>query len=290
MGPSPAYVSLVAAIERCLAQTLTVDAAAAQAPHAPVLHAMAYATLGGGKRLRGALAVASADLCEVGREQSIQLGAAIECMHAYSLVHDDLPAMDDSPLRRGKASVHRAFGEATAILAGDGLQALAFELAAGAGLDAHGIAAFARAVGHKGMVGGQMHDMRAEAGELHPDARALEALHTAKTGALIQFSASAGPLLAQDGMHEPALAEYGANIGLAFQIWDDVLDTVGDSTQIGKPTGHDQNKITFANLLGLDASKTKAQALVEAAKAQLPPGPLSSPLIEIAEFAIHRTS
>ncbi len=290
MAPSPAYASLVALIERCLSQTLTVDAVAAQSPHAPVLHAMAYATLGGGKRLRGALAVASADLCAVARDQSVRLGAAIECMHAYSLVHDDLPAMDDSPLRRGKPSVHRAFGEATAILAGDGLQALAFELAAGAGLDARGIAAFARAVGRAGMVGGQMHDMRAEAGELPPNTKALEALHAAKTGALIQFSALAGPLLAQDTTHEPALADYGAKIGLAFQIWDDVMDAVGDSTQTGKPTGQDQNKMTFVSLLGLADSKTKAQTLIESAKAQLPPGPQSTPLIEIADFAIHWTS
>lgn len=283
MQLSQNYRSIAAEIEARLEQALTFDPAVA---HAPVLDAMAYATLGGGKRLRGVLAVLSGDLCGVDRTRSLTLAAGIECLHAYSLAHDDLPAMDDSDLRRGKPSVHKAFDEATSVLAGDGLQALAFELAAEAGLGPEGMKAFARAVGRHGMVGGQMQDMLAEAGKIEATIDALKALHAGKTGALIKFSALAGPYLANDKRHFKALETYGANVGLAFQIWDDVLDVEGDAALTGKPSGHDENKMTFVSLIGLEASKKEAQALVLEAKASVQ----STALQEVADFAIHRQS
>lgn len=284
MQLSPAYREIAAAVEKRLEQALAFDAAA---PHAPVLDAMAYATLGGGKRLRGVLAVLSADLCGVDRERSLTLAAGIECLHAYSLAHDDLPAMDNSDLRRGKPSVHKAFDEATSVLAGDGLQALAFELAADAGLAPEGMKAFAVAVGRHGMVGGQMQDMLAEAGKIAPSLPALKALHAGKTGALIQFSALAGPYLAGDTTHFEALETYGAAVGLAFQIWDDVLDVEGDAAETGKPTGHDVDKMTFVALSGLEAAKAEAQSLADQACAKVPN---SERLQEVARFAVQRKS
>ena len=251
---------------------------------------MAYATLGGGKRLRGVLAVLSGDLCGVDRARSLSLAAGIECLHAYSLVHDDLPAMDDSDLRRGRPSVHKAFDEATAVLAGDGLQALAFELAAEAELSPAGMKAFAQAVGRHGMVGGQMQDMLAEAGKIGPTLENLKALHAGKTGALIRFSALAGPYLSGQDRHMAALTHYGADVGLAFQIWDDVLDVEGDEAVTGKPKGHDADKMTFISLLGLKASKIEAKDLATSAKSALPPDTLSKPLAEIADFAVTRAS
>lgn len=287
MNLSETYTSIARSIEDRLQQALAFDSALA---HAPVLAAMAYATLGGGKRLRGVLAVLSGDLCAVDRDRSLDLAAGIECLHAYSLIHDDLPAMDDSDLRRGKPSTHKAFDEATAVLAGDGLQALAFELAAEANMSPRGMKAFAVAVGRHGMVGGQMQDMAAEAGQVAPTIPALKDLHAAKTGALIQFSALAGPYLTNETGYEPALAAYGADVGLAFQIWDDVLDVEGNAAETGKPQGNDVNKMTFVSLMGLEPSKAEAAQLVRNAKAALPPDTLSAPLKEVADFAIHRKS
>ena len=283
MKLSQAYGAIASAIETRLEQVLAFDPTL---PHARVLEAMAYATLGGGKRLRGVLAVASADLCGAKRERALTLAAGIECLHAYSLIHDDLPAMDDSDLRRGKASVHKAFDEATAVLAGDGLQALAFELAAESGLGRDGMRAFAQAVGRHGMVGGQMQDMAAERGEIESTLDNLKALHAGKTGALIQFSAQAGAYLAQNPKHLDALGTYGAHVGLAFQIWDDVLDVEGDPAITGKPQGHDANKMTFVSLLGLEAAKAEAERLIQDAKSVVN----QDLLAEIADFSILRAS
>ena len=283
MQLSSAYKEIAAHLETRLQEALAFDP---ELPHAPVLEAMAYATLGGGKRLRGVLAVLSGDLCGVDRTRALTLAAGIECLHAYSLVHDDLPAMDSSDLRRGKPSVHKAFDEATAILAGDGLQALAFELAVESGLSAKGLKAFAIAVGRHGMIGGQMQDMRAEAGQIAPSFEALKTLHAAKTGALIQFSALAGVYLSGDQTHEIALKSYGARLGLAFQIWDDVLDVDGSVEVTGKPTGHDTNKITFVTLMGVEAARAEAQSLVDKAKTSL----ANFAFKEVADFAIRRRS
>lgn len=287
MKLSENHKTIVAEIEHKLAQELYFDPSL---PQAKVLDAMRYATLGGGKRLRGTLTVLSGDFCGVNREKSIALAAAIECMHAYSLVHDDLPAMDNSTTRRGQPSVHRAFGEATAILAGDGLQALAFELAADANLSADGIKAFASAVGRFGMVGGQMHDMLAEVGEIIPSKASLEQLHLGKTGELIIFAACAGVYQSGLEAHKVSLTVYGKRLGLAFQIWDDVLDVIGDEEKTGKPTSQDQNKMTFTSLLGLESSIVEAQRLIKEAKEALPINDFTKPLFEIADFAIDRTS
>ena len=287
MQLSPAYTSIAAAVETRLESALAFNASTA---HARVLEAMAYATLGQGKRLRGVLAVLSGDLCGVDRAHSLPLAAGIECLHAYSLVHDDLPAMDNSALRRGKPSVHKAFDEATAVLAGDGLHALAFELAAEGTLAPESMKAFAQAVGCHGMVGGQMQDMLAEAGKIEPTIQNLMAIHARKTGSLIRFAALAGPYLSDQPDRTEALAHYGENLGLAFQIWDDVLDVEGEATLTGKPKGKDAGKMTFISLLGLEAAKAQAAALAGTAKAALPSGPLSKPLAEIAEIAVHRAS
>lgn len=285
MQLSENYKSIAKAVEARLEEALAFDAKAA---HSPVLDAMAYATLGGGKRLRGVLAVLSGDLCGVDRLRSLTLAAGIECLHAYSLVHDDLPAMDDSDLRRGKPSVHKAYDEATAVLAGDGLQALAFELAAEADLSPAGMKAFAQAVGRHGMVGGQMQDMLAEAGKIEPTLDNLKQLHAGKTGALIRFSALAGPYLSGKDQYLAALTQYGEDVGLAFQIWDDVLDVEGDEALTGKPKGNDADKMTFVSLLGLEASKAEAGQLAASAKTVLPPDTLSFLLAEIADFSIKR--
>ena len=266
---------------------LSYDEAAVQAP---ILEAMAYATLGGGKRLRGVLAVASCDICGIARDHSLVLAAGLECLHAYSLVHDDLPAMDNADLRRGKPSVHRAYDEAMAVLVGDGLQALAFELAAQAGLPPEGLRAFAVAVGRYGMVGGQMQDMAAQAGHIAPTLENLRTLHAGKTGALIQFAALAGPHWVQENQHFEALATYGAHLGLAFQIWDDVLDLTGDTAQTGKPQGQDTDKITFVSLLGLAEAKAEAKRLSDQAKRVLPDVAASEILGEIADFTIQRVA
>ena len=282
---SQSYQQVALDIEARLKTALAFDPALA---HARVLEAMAYATLNGGKRLRGVLAVASGDLCAIGRERSVTLAAGIECLHAYTLIHDDLPCMDDSDLRRGQPSVHRAFDEATAVLAGDGLQALAFELAGAAKLDSQALIEFAQAVGRHGTIGGQMQDMLAEAGKIKPTLANLKALHAGKTGALIKFSALCGPYFDADREHYEALSIYGENLGLAFQIWDDILDVEGNAAQTGKPQGHDASKLTFTNLQGLETSKKQAADLIKAAQESLPPQALGGLLEEIADFAVHR--
>ena len=285
MQLSQSYQAYASALNIHLNRVLEFDPTV---PHAPVLEAMAYGTLGSGKRLRGVMALVSGDFHGANRQQSLTLAAAIECLHAYSLIHDDLPALDQANMRRGKPSVHKAFNEAIALLAGDGLQALAFELAAEACLSTKGVGAFAKAVGRHGMVGGQMQDMLAEAGVIVPTLANLKALHVGKTGALIQFSALAGVYLSDEDRHVEALSTYGSHVGLAFQIWDDVLDVVGEAALTGKPQGHDAAKMTFTNLFGLNRAKAEARRLVAKAKAILPPGHFSGILQEIADFAVNR--
>lgn len=222
--------------------------------------AMRYAVLAPGKRLRPFFVVESASLFDVPRERSLRAGAALECVHCYSLVHDDLPAMDDDDLRRGRPTVHRAFDEATAILAGDALQTLAFEVIADQATHPDGnirsalVWQLARAAGVSGMAGGQMLDIEA--------AGNIERMQSLKTGALFHFACESGAILA--GADPAPLRQYAAHIGLAFQIADDILDVESTPEALGKATRKDvgRGKATFVEMLGLDGAKARANDLI----------------------------
>jgi len=233
----------------------------------PVIAAMGYA-VAGGKGLRGFLARESARIYEVPQEAAIWPAAAIEALHAYSLVHDDLPCMDDDDLRRGQPTVHRKWNEAIAVLSGDALQALAFELVAqpdvgDAEIRAELAYSLARAAGGRGMVRGQALDIAAETADAPLDLAAITELQSGKTGALITWSATVGARMAKADL--TPLQTYGDAIGLAFQIADDVLDVEGDAATVGKAVGKDQEagKATFVSLLGLEGAKNRAKSLVE---------------------------
>ena len=243
---------------------------------ARLAEAMRYATLGGGKRLRACLVMESAALFGVSETCAARVAASIEMLHAYSLVHDDLPAMDDDDLRRGKPSTHKAFDEATAILAGDALQARAFEVLAEP--DTHSdpqarcelVAALGAAAGARGMAGGQMIDMVAEGKTL--DGPAVTRLQALKTGRLIQFSAEAGAILGRASVHQRhLLAAYGRDLGAAFQIADDLLDVEGSTEEIGKTQGKDQaaGKATMVAVLGVEMARAHADMLAKQAAAHL---------------------
>ena len=260
--------------------------------------AMRYSLLAGGKRLRPILVMASAEACGARASQVLPMACAFEALHTYSLIHDDLPAMDDDDLRRGRPTCHKAFDEATAILAGDALLTLAFELAsknagvAGVG-PARAIAAlrhFASAAGAAGMVGGQMADLE---GESRAVGRAgLRFIHQRKTGALIQAAVVCGAVLA--GAKEPqrrALAAYGQSIGLAFQVADDILNVTGVAAKMGKKTGTDKaaQKATYPGLYGLQKAREIAQnELSSALKALRLFGAKGEPLAGLARFVIQR--
>src|SRR5277367_4905755 len=239
-----------------------------------LIEAMRYATLGGGKRLRPFLTVETARALGRTDNGPIRVGAAIECIHAYSLIHDDLPSMDDDDLRRGRPTTHRAFDEATAILAGDALQALAFEILADPTTDALAevraalCLGLARAAGLAGMVGGQMLDIDAEQSAGPLSVEEIARLQAMKTGALLKFSVEAGTRLAGAGATaRAALAKYGRAIGAAFQIADDILDVESDAATLGKRTGKDaaQNKGTLVSALGLEPARRELDRLVEEA-------------------------
>ncbi len=226
--------------------------------------------LQGGKGLRAFLVIESARLHGIDRARAAYVGAAIECVHAYSLVHDDLPCMDNDDLRRGQPTVHRKWDEATAVLAGDALQTLAFELLCHANVgDAATqiqlVYTLAQAAGRQGMVGGQLLDMAAEKMDRPATLEEITTLQSGKTGALIEWSAMAGAVMA--GASTAALEQYGKNIGLAFQIADDILDVESDAATMGKATGKDADagKATFVSLLGLAEAKSRAQNLVQSA-------------------------
>jgi farnesyl diphosphate synthase len=260
----------------------------------PVADAMLYA-LTGGKCLRGFLALETARLHGLHIEHAIPAAAGIECMHAYSLVHDDLPAMDDDDLRRGQPTVHRKWDEATAILAGDALQALAFELVSETGCSAKAqswlFTTLARAAGVRGMVGGQARDIAAETAAAPLTLEKITELQAGKTGALITWAATVGPRMAE--ANDGFLTDYGDALGLAFQIWDDVLDVTGDAAELGKAVRKDAaaGKATFVSLLGLDGAKRRAETLVEAACDALSPyGENADTLREAARFVIARRS
>lgn len=259
----------------------------------PVVHAMRYA-VAGGKGLRGFLVLESARLCGVDRSGARFAAAAVEAVHAYSLVHDDLPAMDDDDLRRGRATVHVKWDEATAILVGDALQTLGFELLSRdevgpAEVRVALIAGLARASGAQGMVLGQAQDIAAETAGGDLDLAGITALQANKTGALIGWAGQAGAVMA--GADSAALARYSAALGLAFQIADDIMDVEGDAATAGKRLRKDESagKATFVSLLGMKEAKARARALVEEAQDALGPyGAEADVLKAAARFVIER--
>src|SRR5277367_1252800 len=264
-----------AGIERELEILLSVEPKPGE-PARPkrLIEAMRYATLGGGKRLRPFLTMETARALGRIDNGPVRAGAAIECIHAYSLIHDDLPSMDDDDLRRGRPTTHRAFDEATAILAGDGLQALAFEILADPATDTIAevrvalCLGLARAAGLAGMVGGQMLDIDAEKSTAPLLVEEIRLLQVMKTGALLKFSVEAGTRLAGAGAKaRAALATYGRTIGAAFQIADDILDVESDAATLGKRTGKDaaQNKGTLVGALGLEGARRELDRLVDEA-------------------------
>ncbi|OZB60286.1 MAG: geranyl transferase [Lysobacterales bacterium 14-68-21] len=287
---SPALQALIDRADRALAAALPAE----DVPPAELHRAMRYAVLGGGKRLRPLLVYAAGHALGCDGPVLDAPACAVELIHAYSLVHDDLPAMDDDALRRGRPTCHIVFGEAMAILAGDALQALAFELLAQAPVDpAIGMAmqrALGRACGAEGMAGGQALDLAAVGSTLSLDE--LEHMHACKTGALIRASVQLGAMAAgADSGTLDALDHYARAVGLAFQVRDDILDVEGESAVIGKTAGKDAaaDKPTFPSILGLDASRTRLAQLTDEALAAL--GPLDaphSPLRELALYAAHR--
>jgi len=258
---------------------------------ASLLEAVRYSLFAGGKRLRPALALGAAEVVSGDDSVALPVACALEMIHTYSLIHDDLPAMDDDDLRRGKPTCHKVYGEATAILAGDALLTMAFDAAADTG-STEIVRQLARAAGAGGMVGGQQLDLDGEGKQL--DLEALRRIHRAKTGALIQVSLRCGAMAAgaTDAQVE-ALAAYGKHLGLAFQITDDILDVVGAEAVIGKPVGSDESrdKSTYPALLGLDESRRLAGEAVASALAALSVfGEEADNLRNLARFVADRES
>ncbi|WP_425493114.1 polyprenyl synthetase family protein [Dyella lutea] len=287
---SPALQALIDRADRALAAALPAE----DAPPAELHRAMRYAVLGGGKRLRPLLVYAAGHALGCNDPVLDAPACAVELIHAYSLVHDDLPAMDDDALRRGRPTCHIVFGEAMAILAGDALQALAFELLAKAPVDpATGMAmqrVLGRACGAEGMAGGQALDLSAVGRTLSLDE--LEHMHACKTGALIRASVQLGAMTAgADTATLDALDHYARAVGLAFQVRDDILDVEGESAVIGKTAGKDAaaDKPTFPSILGLDASRTRLAQLTDEALAAISMlESRSELLIELARYAAGR--
>jgi farnesyl diphosphate synthase len=309
----PRLTEIAASTEQLLDRLLaSAPMPAERARPGRLIESMRYATLGGGKRFRPFLVVESAALFGVPRERSLMAAAALECVHCYSLVHDDLPAMDNDDLRRGRPTAHKAFDEATAILAGDSLLTFAFDILSRT--ETHPdptirialVQALARASGLGGMAGGQMLDLAAEgrfadaAPLQHPDAARrprlglaeVEELQAMKTGALLRFGCLAGAILggAKDG-ERAALDRFGAIIGEAFQIADDILDVEGDPETVGKATGKDADahKATAVAILGVERAKQKLFGLIDEAEATLAPfGPRAAMLKAAARFVAER--
>ena len=268
-----------------------------------LVEAMRYSSLGGGKRFRPFLVVECAALFEVPRQHALMAGAALECVHCYSLVHDDLPAMDNDDLRRGQPTAHKAFDEATAILAGDGLLTFAFDILSrpqthpDPAVRVDLVNALARAAGLGGMVGGQMLDLAAEGrfaagGRQRLGEDEVRTLQAMKTGALLRFACQAGGILGSaTRAQRRALERYGSAVGQAFQIADDLLDLEGDPALVGKSIGKDAaaGKATIVGVLGVAAAKARLRELVtEAEQALAPFGPSAAVLIEGARFVAER--
>ncbi|WP_046901293.1 MULTISPECIES: polyprenyl synthetase family protein [Gluconobacter] len=276
----------------------TIDAMLPMVPgdESILLEAMRYAALGGGKRLRGFLAVEVASLFGADRKAALRVAASVELLHAYSLVHDDLPSMDDDDLRRGRPSTHRQFDEAIAILAGDALQTRAFEIlledetSSDATIRSNLALALARASGAAGMVGGQVIDIRGEGRALPLDE--VRRLHALKTGALIRYAAESGAILAgvTDDRRD-AIVAYGQNLGTAFQVADDVLDTTASAEELGKTAGKDEasGKSTYVSLLGIDGARAEARRLSDQAREALSSfGAQAAALRALADYVVER--
>tara|TARA_B100000029_G_scaffold461149_1_gene492706 strand:- start:1147 stop:2055 length:909 start_codon:yes stop_codon:yes gene_type:complete len=263
---------------------------------ARLVEAMRYAAIGGGKRVRPLLLVATAELFGVNRDAAINAGCAVEAIHAYSLIHDDLPCMDDDDLRHGKPTLHKAFDEAAAVLAGDCLHALAFDILTQADTStdpfvrAELVATLARASGHDGMAGGQMMDIVSE--EEKYDLRQVTRLQQLKTGALLAASVEMGAILGRVPPEGRAhLRAYARDIGLAFQIADDLLDVEGDEEKAGKALRKDeiQGKQTFVTLMGREQARTQAEMLVDQAGRHLASyGEEARLLVDLAHFVVKR--
>lgn len=288
----PALDAIGQAIDQRLDRLLAVP----EDPRAQLFEAMRHAAIGGGKRMRPLLVIAACDLFHVDRERSLRVALAIECLHCYSLIHDDLPCMDDDDTRRGKPTVHRAFDEATAVLAGDALHALAFEILADEATHPDPFARaelmleLARASGPSGMTGGQMMDLVAEKAAF--DLRTTTRLQQLKTGALISFCLEAGAIMGRlPADARTSLRGYARDLGLAFQIADDLLDVDGDSGRTGKAVRKDAEagKATFVSLLGIDRARQQASALIDQAIGHLQSyGQEADLLRAVARFAIER--
>lgn len=267
-----------------------LDLAAAGESH--VREAMRYSLLGGGKRIRAALVLEFARLCGVSEETAMPFACAVEMIHAYSLIHDDLPCMDDDDFRRGKPSCHKQFGEARALLAGDGLLTLAFETAVSAPLPgeicARAVGELARAAGYQGMVGGQMLDLEAENHKISLEA--LQSLYKMKTGALLRVSALLGCIAGQTPAFEAAAKAYTDALGITFQISDDILDVTSSMEKLGKPVGSDaqNNKTTYVTLLGLDGARREAERQTALACEQAKRLPDSGFLLWLANMVLTR--
>lgn len=280
------------AVERVLDPLLKVP----NGPEGKVVEAMRYAMFAGGKRLRPFLVIASSELFDVPKSQALRVAAAIECVHCYSLIHDDLPAMDDDDMRRGKPTTHNEYDEATAILAGDALLSLAFEILCDeathpdANVRVALIKLLAQSSGHQGMVGGQMIDLSAASHDLGESD--IYRLQRMKTGALISFSAEAGCILAGvSKKNRQSLHGYAHDLGLAFQIADDLLDIEGLEDEIGKAVGKDEaaGKATIVSLMGLDQARNQAQILADQAIEHLQDfGEKADLLRALAHFAVKR--
>jgi farnesyl diphosphate synthase len=261
--------------------------------------AMRHATLGGGKRLRPFLVLESAHLFGVAREAALPTAAALECVHCYSLVHDDLPAMDDDDVRRGRPTVHKAFDEWTAILAGDALLTLAFAVLAGPGAHADPavraelIAGLARSAGSAGMVGGQCLDLEADklAVPASPGPDHVACLQAMKTGALLRYACEVGAILGRAGAAQRrALAEFGERLGAAFQLADDLLDAEGEAATMGKAARKDAGKATFVSVLGVPEARARlARLQAETVAALAPFAEHAAALREAARFVAERT-
>jgi geranylgeranyl diphosphate synthase, type II len=266
---------------------------------APLREAMSYSLMAGGKRMRPILLLAACEALGGDRNRALPVACAVEMVHTYSLIHDDLPAMDDDDLRRGKPTNHKVFGEAMAILAGDALLTHAFYIAIQAfrkgGAPADQVLAvmeeLSELAGAKGMVGGQAADLLGEQGVTRLDE--LDRIHTRKTGDLIVFSLKAGGRLAGAAPgHLAALERFGYNIGLAFQIQDDILDVAGDERKLGKPLKSDEKqlKVTYPYLMGLDASRERVEKLTSEAKDAVRSAgfPVPDRLLELADYLMKR--
>jgi len=271
-----------------------------ESEYPPIIHqAMRYSIFAGGKRLRPILVLAACEAVKADRKQALDSGCSLELIHTYSLIHDDLPAMDNDDLRRGKATSHKMFGEAIAILAGDALLTMGFQLLSQSLLNhttntkgLQIIYQVAKAIGTKGLIGGQVMDLRSEGKKV--DLETISYIHKAKTAALIAISVKLGGMLGnakEDDLER--LEKYGKKIGLAFQIIDDILDIKGCDAELGKTAGKDKKRLkaTYPKALGLDQSKKKASESVEEAITEIKPlGKEAIPLAEIARFILTRQS